>query len=275
MSLPPPLRLATAPDVATPDLKARLAMLVTKAQAALRDQDAATAAHKARVSLKKARALARLTKAATPTWAGTFNRHARAAMAALSATRDADAMCQAARLCRAGASRKTRKALKRAIRSLENQRDAGAQAGQAQALLSLDRLHAHLQRMPALTEQDLQTGANAILARATKAAARARGASDVERRHDWRKREKTRQTAALELGESWPGKFRLAASAALSQTLGAERDLILLEEALGADPGVAGGPRAARRALRFIRRTRVVFAALADAQGKKVHRSET
>lgn len=255
-----------------PDFRDRLVASVEGAQESLTRPDPNEAAHRCRVALKRARALTRLARIAAPEAARAFNAQARAVMATMSASRDFAAMADAARLTAAGARPRAKAALLRVAERLTQ--DASATAPQAlkAAKAEIARLLIRAKSFPAVSDEDLAAGAEALRSRAERAFARAFGRSSAERRHDWRKRHKDVQVAAKMLGSAWAGIARPQRAAALGQILGAERDLLLLEERIAEDPGLAGGRAEAQKALHSVRLARRVMGAQADRLGARVYR---
>ncbi len=86
-----------------------------------------------------------------------------------------------------------------------------------------------------------------VARRARKAWRRSHKARTTNR-HTWRKREKARLYAMSLLPAAWPDARprRRARNAALAETLGAERDLMLVMARLAADHPVNGEARALR-----------------------------
>ena len=264
--------MAHADPASQPRFSDRLVASIEAARDSLRRKDPNDAAHRCRVALKRARALARLARTAAPDAARAFNAQARAVMASLSGARDTAAMADAARLVAAGARPTAKAALGRVAQRLEQ--DATQSA--PQALMAVDaqiaRLLIRAKAFPPVSDEELVEGAAALRRRAERAFAKAYGRTGAERRHAWRKRHKDVQVAAKMLGAAWAGVVRPASAAALNQILGAERDLLLLEERLAHDPALAGGARAAAKARHTVRLARRVLGAHADRIGARVYR---
>jgi hypothetical protein len=124
---------------------------------------------------------------------------------------------------------------------------------------------------PEISARQVKRGAETIARRARRAAKRGHGSTDVERRHQWRKREKDRFFALNALGKHWPFKRRRKSSERLGDVLGLERDVLLLIERVYVDPDLAGGERPARRALEVLAKRAKRLAARADRLGARVH----
>ena len=250
----------------------RLIASIEDARDQLTHRDANAAAHRCRVALKRARALARLARLAAPDAARALNTQARAVMAALSASRDAAAMADAARFAAAGARPKAKAAL-----LLVAQRLAGSAAVTAPDALKavkadLARLLIRAKAFPPVSDADLVKGAEVLEAKAHRAFLKAHGRGCAERRHAWRKRAKDVQVAGKMLGPVWRRHGRPNAAAAVGQALGAERDLLLLEDKLRDEPALAGRARAAAKAIQSIRLARRCMGAHADRLGAKLYR---
>lgn len=255
-----------------PDFRNRLVASVEAAQNSLKRANPNDAAHRCRVALKRARALTRLARIATPDAARAFNAQAKAVMATMSASRDFAAMAEAARLAATGARPGAKAALLLAAEQLTQRAAAAAPKALKAAKTEIARLLLRAKAFPALSDKDLAAGAEDLHRRAERAYQRAHGRSAAERRHQWRKRHKDVQLAAKMLGPAWAGLVRPQRAAALGQILGAERDLLLLEARIATEPSLAGGRTAMGKALHSVRLARRVMGAQADQLGARVYR---
>lgn len=249
------------------DLRAALSAEVRAALDALSDGDMSDpkTVHRARVHLKRARALARVGRIGAPGLAEVFNDSARSCMHALAPARDANALAQAARQAAKKEGKKASRALAQAAQHLEMVRpmlDAES------ILVSLRDLLALAQVWPEASSRQIRRGAKRVAARAKHARKLAVGATDVELRHDWRKREKERFYVADILADAWPRKSKRSTAQRLAAALGRERDARLLTERLrelAANDN--GGVKCAVRALK---RRGKKFAHRADRLGRKL-----
>lgn len=245
-------------------LHTEVAAALAKARKGLSHPDPAEAARRCRVSLKRARALARLCQPADPVRAAGFNAKAGEIGRSLSALRDEGAVRAGARLAlSANPGKAARRELRPwALAVAEPEQAVGADV--RPILTKLRRLERARQTWPDAPFEALVEGAHRLSRRAEKAAERARGGKDVELRHVWRKREKARIAALRAMGPHWPGPKRLSASLALARALGAERDVLLLEERLAQVDAPAG--------LAHVRTVRTALGAFADALAQDVYR---
>ncbi len=253
-------------------LNERLIAAVEEARVSLKLPDANAGAHRARVALKRARTLARLARLTHPKAALTFNAEARAIMALMSGARDEAAMADAARLAAAGARPATRKILLAVAQTLEARAAQAAPAALRIARAKIERLLMRAKALGPIAPEAMQAGAAALADKAQAAFARAHQHKSEDRRHAWRKRDKDLQVAAKALGSMWPSPLRAKAAGALGMALGAERDLLLLETRLAAEPALAGSKADAKQVLRTVRIARRVMGAHADRLGARAYR---
>lgn len=227
------------------------------------------AIHRARVRLKRARALARVGRACAPGLAKVFNDSARTVMRALADARDLAALAESARKTAAHATKREASALAAIAAGIDAERLAlgapeldGVRAG-------LRDLIALAQVWPDASERQIARGARRLVRRARSAQKRAVDAHNPERRHQWRKREKDRLFAASLLGHAWPARRRRKLGEKLGDVLGDERDALLLIDRMQSSPHE--DEKAAKRALRALNRRLRVLSARADDLGARVH----
>jgi CHAD domain-containing protein len=246
------------------------------AAAALDLQDEVRAVHRARVGLKRARALARIAHPAAPNEARAFNASARAAMARLSPQRDLAAMEAAARTLAREVDPIAGRALLDVASALEAEHARLPAPDFAAARAEIASLAAALAHWPKITPKAADKGARRLIRRARTAYDRARTDGDIEVRHAWRKREKERAALAQFAAPLWPSEVRkrVRIGKALGETLGAERDAQLLIARLRADPGLAGNLKAAQAARRALAARARELCRAADALGLDLHTDE-
>ena len=232
------------------------------------------AVHRARVHLKRARALARLGRDCAPGLSAVFNESARAIMNVLAQSRDLAALSGAAREMGKRCTKKERRALNAVADTLDAQRSALAPINLEPVRAGLRDLLALAQVWPEASPRQIERGAERIARRARRARRRGRGKGIAARRHEWRKREKDRFYAVTLLGEAWPGdrKRRTKQGEKLGEILGRERDALLLMERLHVEPAAAGEVKAAERALAVLKRHRDRLGKRADRVGRRLHR---
>ena len=195
------------------------------------------AVHQARRHLKMARSIIRLLRPALPQLADILAGQAREAMHHLSARRDAQVFCDTAGSI---AQRLDTSASRRLLTKLAGERRGRLAPGDdvAKARQAVDGLATAIHRI------NLRQGDPAMVARSAASLYRkarrgwqaARVEAGVEALHEWRKRVRDRLHVAGLFAESWPeprppGRRKLER---LSDLLGKERDLALLDEALPA-----------------------------------------
>lgn len=229
------------------------------------------AVHKCRISIKRARALARIGAVAAPGLAGVFQSVARQAKASLAGAREPAALSEAARAIAARQPKQRATALTRIADALDAENASGAGDDIERAKASLRDLAALAQVWPETSRRQIHKGAERVARRARTAAKRGRKARNPERRHAWRKREKERFYALSILAKDWPHKRRRRASERLGDLLGRERDALLLAERIGADPALSGDAKTAKRALRALLKQASRLGARADELGARVH----
>jgi len=235
------------------------------------DSEKPKAIHRARVRLKRARALARVGHACAPGLADVFNDSARSVMHVLAQTRHLAALAEAARKTAARTSKREAAALHSIAEALDIERQTSEPANLAAARAGLRDLAALAQVWPEASARQIRRGALQLVHRARRARRRAAGEDDVAVRHDWRKREKDRLYAAQLLGDAWPKIRRRTLGRKLGDVLGDERDALLLIERMHADPTLAGEGKSGRRARKALERRHRVLAARADELGARVH----
>ncbi len=231
------------------------------------------AVHKCRVHLKRARALARVGRACAPGLSAVFNESARSVMNALSQARDLTALSQSAHYLAKRSRGKAAKALARVAESLDAARAALPPPRAEQIRTSVNDLLALARVWPEASPRQIEKGAARVARRARRARRNGRGALEASLRHEWRKREKDRFYAVDLLGKAWPEDRprRRLRSAALGHVLGEERDVLLLMERIAAAPSLAGDEKAAKRALKTLRRRRLKLAKRGDDMGARLH----
>lgn len=254
------------------DLRAALSL---ELRAAIDELDASAGkpkgVHRCRVRIKRARALAHIGRTCAPGLSQVFNDSARTVMHALARSRDLAALAETARLGAKKASKKQAAALKTTADALDQQRAALPPIDLENARSGLNDLLALAQVWPEASPRQVKRGAKRIARRARTACRRGRNAEQPVRRHEWRKREKDRFHAALLLDDHWPGKKRCKLGQRLGDTLGHERDALLLTERLETNPALAGKKKAAKRAIRVMRKRSDKFARRADRIGADLH----
>lgn len=227
--------------------------------------------HKCRISIKRARALARVGAVAAPGLAGVFQSVARQAKASLAGARELAALSEAARKIAAREPKQRAAALTRIAEALDAESASRGEDDIERAKASLRDLSALAQVWPETSRRQIHKGAERVTQRARAAAKRGRKAHNPERRHAWRKREKERFYALSILAKDWPHKRRRSASEELGDLLGRERDALLLAQRVCADPTLAGDVKAAKRALRSLSKQASRIGARADKVGARVH----
>jgi CHAD domain-containing protein len=253
------------------DLRASLTEELAAALSELNGSPSRKAVHRCRVRLKRARALARVGRACAPGLSKVFNDSARAIMRALAQARDLAALADAARDVARDSGKRSAQALDHAAEVLDVARRQLPPLDIEATRAGIRDLRALAQVWPEASYRQIRRGAERVARRARRARRRGCGASEVARRHEWRKREKDRLYAALLLGEHWPEKRRTRRkkSEALGNVLGKERDALLLIERLERNPALGG--EYAARALRVLRQRSRKLAAKADDLGAALH----
>lgn len=231
------------------------------------------AAHRCRVHIKRARALARVGRACAPGLSKVFNESARDVMNALSRQRDFVALADCARDIARRSGGKEAKSLLAAADALDHERAIAAAPDFDAIRAGLRDLLAMAHVWPEASVRQMRRGAVRIVRRARQAHQRGYGASAPMRRHEWRKREKDRLYASQILGAEWPEgrKRRRKCSQKLAAVLGDERDAILLGARLKADALTFGSEKTAKRALRAVVRRCSRLARRADRLGRQLH----
>lgn len=231
------------------------------------------AAHRCRVHIKRARALARVGRACAPGLSKVFNESARDVMHALSRQRDLVALATCARDIARRSRGKDRRALLAAADALDQEREIAAEPDLEAIRAGVRDLLAMAHVWPEASVRQIRRGAARIVRRARQAHRRGYGASAPTRRHEWRKREKDRLYASQILQAEWPErhKRRRKRSEQLANMLGDERDAILLRERLSGCACGLGSENATERALATVSRWCRRLARRADRLGRKLH----
>lgn len=227
------------------------------------------AVHRCRVRVKRARALARVGRACAPGLSAVFVDSARALMRNLALSRDPIALAEAAASARRRSGKRAGGALETIAASLD-QRQAALRHNAEAARAGLKDLLALAQVWPEASPRQIERGAKRLDRRARRARRRGRDSADPELRHKWRSREKDRLFAAAILDDAWPGRRRRTTARKIGDTLGAERDTLLLMERLAATPELAPGDVELRRALKALNRRRAKLARRADRLAKRI-----
>jgi CHAD domain-containing protein len=227
--------------------------------------------HKCRVSLKRARALARIGAVATPGLSRVFQDTARDAMAQLAAARELAALSGAARTLAKKTSKKANAALTLVAEALDAERATLGVMDLAQARARMNDLAALAKVWPQASDRQIRKGAARVRARAWRAYRRGRGAEVSDLRHDWRKREKDALYASSLLGKSWPYSRKRKTVERLGDVLGAERDALILADRIAENPSLVGDFKSAKRALKALAKRSRKLAKRADRLGEKVH----
>jgi CHAD domain-containing protein len=232
------------------------------------------AVHRCRVHLKRCRTLARVGAPAAPAEAELLNAKARDLMGRLSASRDLTAMTACARKTAETAADEARAGLEALIARLESERGAAGPetSGFVEAKAGLQDLLLLARAWPPSTGDQVRGGIVRLIRRARRKYREAAASNDPAVRHTWRKREKDRLYAANLLEDEWPPDRprRRAHSDALSETLGTERDAVLLIDRVRDDPPVAGAD--AEAVIAALEKRRDELAAEADRLAATLHR---
>ncbi|GAM99947.1 hypothetical protein U91I_03605 [alpha proteobacterium U9-1i] len=259
---------------ATFDLRAALSEEIRNALVEFETApDKPKAVHRCRVRLKRARSLARIGRTCAPGLANVFNQSARSLMHTLAHARDFAALAETARGLGDKSGAKTAAALNAVAASFDARRASLPAMNLDATRAALRDLMALAQVWPEASARQIDRGARRIIRRARIAHRRGDGHRTAQRRHEWRKREKDRLYAVTLLGESWPDDRarRAGLNERLSDMLGRERDVLLLIDHIEAEPYLAGGEEAAKRALKRLKRREKRLAKRADALGAKLH----
>jgi hypothetical protein len=255
------------------DLRATLS---EELRAAIGELDAAQssprAVHQCRVRVKRARALARVGRCCAPGLSSVFVDSARVLMRNLALARDSAALSEAAKAAAKKSNRKTAAAFDAVAESIERSAQDQPSLNLEAARAGLKDLLALAQVWPEASSRQIRRGAKRIDRRARRARARGIGAIDPVKRHKWRTREKDRFFAASLLGDAWPGKRKRRTGEKIGDTLGGERDALLLMERLVAEPELAGDEKSLRRALKTLNRRRGRLAKRADELAERMRK---
>jgi len=226
--------------------------------------------HRCRVRLKRARALARVGRACAPGLSEVFNDSARGVMRTLAEPRELAALAQAARGIGEKAGKRAEAALTSVAEAIDAERGALAPLDMEAARTGLRDLSALAQVWPEASARQIKRGAMRVIRRARRARRRGYAASEPQRRHEWRKREKDRLYAALLLNDAWPKPRRCKLGEKLGDALGKERDALLLIDRIDAEPALVGVDKP-KRALKALKRRCRKLATRADAMGAALH----
>lgn len=256
------------------DLRASLVDELNTAIAALNDAAGEPKAlHRCRVSIKRARALARVGHACAPGLGVVFNDAARSVMRVLSQARDLDALVEAAQRTRKRARPKTAAALDVLTLDIERERVAAFQVATEAAHTGLKDLLALAQVWPPASPRQIRRGGKRVARRARDAFKAAYESTDASVRHAWRRREKDRLYAAEMLKEQWPAPARLKTMAKLTDVLGRERDALLLLERLEQTSVSPEGQKSAERLRRLLQEDANRLTRRANKLGVRLHRN--
>lgn len=224
--------------------------------------------HRCRIALKRARALGEVGNVSAPGLADIFDESARGIMRTLGNARDNWVLERSARSLADQVGKKARKELKALADRVDAFQRTAPPLNVESVRGKLKDLLALAQVWPDASPRQVERGARRVARRARKVWREARK-GEGELRHKWRKREKERLYAAALLSDAWPEGQppRRKHNSALGDTLGDERDLLLVMERLAADHPVNGRPRA----LRDLAKERRRLAKRADKLGRRVH----
>lgn len=231
------------------------------------------AAHRCRVRVKRARALARVGRSCAPGLSAVFVDSARGLMRNLALTRDPVALSDAARAAKTKAGRRTSSAFDAVAQAIDMKAATHAGANIEAARAGLKDLLALAQVWPEASHRQIRRGARRLDRRAKRARRRGAGSVDPSARHEWRKREKDRLFATELLGEAWPGRRQRKTAREIGEALGGERDALLLMERLVAEPDLASEDKKLRRALRTLNARRAKLARRADKCAARMRKS--
>lgn len=263
-----------------------MAVQLTRARSQLEDwrADPETAFHDTRRRLKRIRAAARCGRAVDSKAARRINAAARDAGQALSDARDADVIEATARaLAAACPEPETAAALEKFLRAIAQKAPSeDARAAQvAEARAHFDKLETAIAkfRKHKASGSALKRAAQQALARADIAfldahVGWAAGETPSDQaRHDWRKRVKDQWYVGRLLDEVWPldRSADLETADALGKLLGAERDLLLLADALRRNAKACGGSAARDAALAYVETQRAPIIREAEKLGRTLH----
>ncbi len=253
------------------DVRAALSDEVRDAIRALGGGDA-QAVHDCRVKLKRARALARVGHAVAPGLAAVFNDSARAIMALLAEARDLAALAKASRRLAKRSKKRAKAALETASAAFDDARKTAAAIDLGAVDAGLRDLLALAQVWPEASPRQVKRGARYVARRARRAWRKGRGRdAAVEKRHEWRHREKDRLYASSLLEDAWPRRHRCARSERLVNLLGCEHDLTLLSRKLEGCAELAGGEQGAVAAIAAIKTRRKTLIKRARAVAEQLH----
>jgi CHAD domain-containing protein len=255
------------------DLKSALRTQLEAAIDAFENLKPDDAIHRGRVALKRARALARLAQHAEPALAGQMIVQIRPIMQRFSEARDLAALEACAKRWAAVEKPPARAALTGVARRIAAKRKTVAAPALSDAVEDVRRLIFYLSAWPDIPDEAIARGAARLDKRARKGFARAMASPAVEVRHTWRKRAKERFYAIFLLDQFWPSKLRRrrVITQRLGETLGQERDIILLLDVLRSEPSLAGSPDQADRAHAALSAHREALMKRGNALGRKLH----
>jgi hypothetical protein len=227
------------------------------------------AIHRARVRLKRARALARVGRACAPGLSEVFNDSARSVMRMLAEARDLAALAEAARKTAKHAHKSEAAALEAIAEEIDAERAAIGGPDIDTLGSGLRDLIALAQVWPEASARQIERGASRLVRKARRARKRAQEVGNPQRRHQWRKREKDRLFAATLLEDAWPTRRRRKLGEKLGDVLGDERDALLLIEHVLNAPLCDG--KTGKRALKALQRRLGKLSCRANDLGARVH----
>ncbi|MGE0044177.1 MAG: CHAD domain-containing protein [Hyphomonadaceae bacterium] len=257
------------------DLRTLMRAQLEAASVALEWPKPADAVHRCRTALKRVRALARLAQIAEPGLAGQMIARIRPIMQGFGDIRDLDALEACARRMSESLTGDVRGTLRTVARKIGTQRKGMDPPPIAETAKEVRALIQLMDAWPPLRARALEAGARRLKRRADRAYEDAMDARSREARHQWRKREKERLYCVLLLGDNWPKKLprKRRLGQALGETLGQEREVLMLIERLSGEPMLAGAPDDADRALAALMKAHAKLRKRADALGKRLHRA--
>ena len=255
------------------DLKSALRTQLEAAIDAFENLKPDDAIHRGRVALKRARALARLAQHAEPGLSGQMIAQIRPIMRRFSQTRDMAALEACAKRWASVEKPQSRAALTGVARRIAARRKTLAVPALAEAVEDVRRLIFYLSAWPDISDRAIVRGAARLDRRAQRGFRRAQESTAIEARHRWRKRAKERLYAIFLLDQFWPPqlKRRRTTTQRLGETLGQERDLMLLLDVLRSEPSLAGSPDQADRAHAALSAHRDALQKRANQLGRKLH----
>lgn len=252
------------------DVRSALTHEIRQAQASLGGAFSPKDVHAGRVSLKRARAIARIGRDGAPGLASVFDDSARAAMRLLAATRESAALAASAREAAKESGRKAAEGLLTAADRIEFSASVATPGLQEAIAAALKDLHALAQVWPEASERQIARSVASILRRARRARRAGLASNDPDIRHKWRRREKERLFAAEALGAAWPRRRQLKRAARLCEALGKERDAMLLAARMNSIHVPANAEPASDSALKALRKRAKHWGRRADKLGREL-----